>query len=171
MSGGDRRGRSDLVPLTRNVNELSPIGEGVIVQMPWSPRCQGRVEPPTFGFQQGFAGPDRYIAGRLTGPTAWSSSAASVRAKPRSTSPKTQDGKAFGSGPPAATSNKAERPRAPLEIRNAQNGGLACPSMRTLGGEVAGGRWGRPPVRRELVGGVHGRLRCCTPVLYRSANR
>jgi hypothetical protein len=31
------------------------------------------------------------------------------------------------------------------------------------------GRWwslGRSPVRQELVGGVHGRLRCCTPVLY-----
>jgi len=40
------------------------------------------------------------------------------------------------------------------------------PSMRTLGGEVVGGRWGRSPVRRELVGGVHRRLRCCTPVLY-----
>jgi hypothetical protein len=40
------------------------------------------------------------------------------------------------------------------------------PSMRTLGGEVVGGRWGRSPVRQELVGGVHGRLRCCTPVLY-----
>jgi hypothetical protein len=31
-------------------------------------------------------------------------------------------------------------------------------AMRTLGGEVVGGRWGRLPVRRELVGGVRGRL-------------
>lgn len=45
-------------------------------------------------------------------------------------------------------------------------GGALRPSMRTLGGEVVAGRWGKSPVRRELVGGVHGRLRCCTPVLY-----
>jgi hypothetical protein len=40
------------------------------------------------------------------------------------------------------------------------------PSMRTSGGKVIGGRWGGPPVRRQLIGGVPGRPRCCTYLLY-----
>ena len=39
-------------------------------------------------------------------------------------------------------------------------------SMRTLGGEVVGGHWGRSPVRWQLAEGVHGRLRCCICLLY-----
>ena len=46
-----------------------------------------------------------------------------------------------------------------------------APSMRTLGGEVVGGRWGGSPVRRELAEGVHGRLGCCTRVLYGARRR
>src|SRR5260370_19431696 len=38
--------------------------------------------------------------------------------------------------------------------------GALRPSMRTLGGKVVGGRWGRSPVWWRLVGGVQGRLRC-----------
>jgi hypothetical protein len=43
---------------------------------------------------------------------------------------------------------------------------LLRPSMRTLGGEVAEGRWGRSPVRWQVVGTVRSRWRCCIRVLY-----
>jgi hypothetical protein len=39
-------------------------------------------------------------------------------------------------------------------------------SMRTPGGEVISCSLGQVAVRRQLVGGVSGRLRCCTCVLY-----
>jgi hypothetical protein len=40
------------------------------------------------------------------------------------------------------------------------------PSMRTLGAEVARGRWGRSLPGCQSVGGVRGRQRCCTCLLY-----
>lgn len=45
-------------------------------------------------------------------------------------------------------------------------GCLMNPSMRTLGGKVACGRWGRSIGRYQLAGGAYGRRRWCTCVLY-----
>jgi len=54
----------------------------------------------------------------------------------------------------------AARRRPPFAVRWGTRGARRMIlSMRTLGGEVIGGRWGRSPVLRQLAGGVRGQRR------------